>query len=86
MAKFDISRDLQRQIERAAQGSVKNVAAEYQKMFDALLRTHSGKPVSVIKPVLRRNWKRIGGDITDPELTRYAEHISKGTRVEMVSR
>jgi hypothetical protein len=86
MAQFDFGRDFQREVERAVQGAIKDAAAEYQKMFDALLRTHSGRSVSEIKPVLRRNWQRLGGDITDPELTQYAQHISNGTSIKTRTR
>ncbi|TYC96197.1 hypothetical protein FQ377_14275 [Arthrobacter echini] len=83
MAGFKFSGNFEREVNRAVQGGVKKVAAEYQRMFDGMLRTYKGRPVSTIKPILRRNWQKIGGDITDPELTTYAQHISDGTKMQM---
>lgn len=82
-AGFTMSRNFERDVKRAVQGAVKDIAGEYQKMFDSLLRCYKGRPVSQIKPVLRREWSRVGGSISDPELTEYATHISEGTRIKM---
>lgn len=80
---FDISRELEREIKKAARGAVQDIAPDYQRLFDSLSRRYTGRPVSEIKPVLRREWARIGGSISDPELTDYAALISEGTRIEM---
>ncbi len=55
-------------------------------MFDSLSRRYRDQPLSAIKPVLQREWKRIGGSITDPELSEYATHISNGTQIKMKPR
>jgi hypothetical protein len=81
--KFEMSRDFERDLKKMVQGTVKDIASDYQKMFDSLLRRYKGRPVSQIKPVLRREWARVGGSISDPELTEYATHISEGTRIQM---
>ncbi len=81
--KFEMSRDFERDLKKTVQGAVKDIASDYQKMFDSLSRRYKGRPVSQIKPVLRREWSRIGGSISDPELTEYATHISEGTRIQM---
>lgn len=83
MAGIKFNGNFERDLNRAVQGQVKNIASEYQRMLDSLVRTHSGKPVSAIKPVLRRSWQLIGGDITDPQLTQYAQHISDGTKIRV---
>lgn len=75
--------NFEREINRAIQGQMKNIAAEYQRMFDGMVRTYAGRPSATIKPILRRNWQKIGGDITDPELTVYAQHISDGTKIQI---
>ncbi len=78
------SNDFERQLNKAVQGALGDVAKEYQRMFDSLGRRYRGRPVSTIKPVLQREWKRVnGGSITDPELTEYATHISNGTQIKM---
>ena len=46
-------------------------------------RAYKGRPVSEIKPALQREWKKIGGSITDPELTQYASSISEGVRIQI---
>ena len=81
--KFEMSRNFERDLKKMLHGTMKDIASEYQKMFDSLLRRYKGRPVAEIKPVLRREWARIGGSISDPELTDYATLISEGTRIEM---
>lgn len=83
MGSFNFSDDFERQLNRAVQGALGGVAKDYQRMFDSLSRRYRGRPVSTIKRVLQREWKRLGGSITDPELTEYATHISNGTKINM---
>ncbi|MFN8119060.1 MAG: hypothetical protein U0R67_05775 [Micropruina glycogenica] len=83
MANFKMSPGWEKELEKAVKPALKDIASDYQKMFDSLLRRYKGRPVSEIKPVLRREWSRVGGSISDPELTEYATHISEGTRIQM---
>lgn len=83
MANFKMSPSWEKELEKAVRPALKDIASDYQKMFDSLLRRYKGRPVSEIKPVLRREWSRVGGSISDPELTEYATHISEGTRIQM---
>lgn len=83
MANFKMSPGWEKELEKAVRRALKDIASDYQKMFDSLLRRYKGRPVSEIKPVLRREWSRVGGSISDPELTEYATHISEGTRIQM---
>jgi len=80
---FGLGRDFEREIAKAAQSGLREVANDYQKMFDSLGRRYRDQPVEVIKPALRREWSKIGGRISDPELTDYATLISEGTHIEM---
>ncbi|HLR94128.1 MAG TPA: hypothetical protein VK053_06365 [Jiangellaceae bacterium] len=80
--KFD-SGEWERELKRMAEGAVRDIASDYQQMFDSLLRRYKGRHVSEVKPVLRREWARVGGSISDPELTDYATLISEGTRIEL---
>ena len=73
----------EKELEKAVRPALKDIASDYQKMFDSLARRYKGRPVSEIKPVLRREWSRVGGSISDPKLTEYATHISEGTRIQM---
>ena len=83
MANFKMNPGWEKELEKAVRPALKDIASDYQKMFDSLLRRHKGRPVSEIKPVLRREWSRVGGSISDPELTEYATHISEGTHIQM---
>ena len=83
MANFKMSPGWEKELEEAVKPALKDIASDYQKVFDSLLRRYKGRPVSEIKPVLRREWSRVGGSISDPELTEYATHISEGTHIQM---
>ena len=83
MGNFKMSAGWEKELEKAVRPALKDIASDYQKMFDSLARRYKGRPVSEIKPVLRREWSRVGGSISDPELTEYATHISEGTRIQM---
>lgn len=83
MGSFNLGNDFERQLNKAVQGALGEVAKEYQRLFDSLGRRYRGRPVSTIRPVLQREWKRLGGSITDPELTEYATHIRNGTEIKM---
>lgn len=74
---------LGRDLRKMAQDAVKEAADDTQKMFDSLLRRYKGRPVSEIKPVLRREWSRRDGTMSERELTDYAMLISEGTRVQV---
>lgn len=83
MVNFD-SRAFERDLMKAAESGVKDLAKQYERLFASLGRRYTGKPVSTIKPVLKREWARInGGSISDPELTEYATLISQGTKIQM---
>lgn len=83
MGNFKMSPGWEKELEKAIRPAVKDIASDYQRMFDSLSRRYKGRPVSEIKPVLKREWSRVGGSISDPELTEYATHISEGTRIQM---
>lgn len=82
-AKFTMSGNFQRDLKKKVQSAVNEVAADYQRIFEDLGRRHKGHPVSQIKPALKRAVEARGGKFTDTQLTRYAEHISKGTPIKM---
>lgn len=83
MANFEFNeRALQK---LAKEGVEKNVLPAVQRALDDVFRSHNGKPVADIKPVLKRRWARIGQGykLTDPDLTAYAEAISEGRRIRV---
>ncbi|AGB23003.1 hypothetical protein Mycsm_02670 [Mycobacterium sp. JS623] len=61
----------------------RQVNSHFQKMFDTVFRRHAGKSVPDVKDALKREFKRGGADITDPELTKIATAISEGTRIRV---
>ncbi len=81
--KIEMSGNWERELRKMARGAVNDIANDYQRMFDRLGRQYKGRPVSEIKPVLRREWSRLGGSLSDAELTDYATLISEGTSIKM---
>jgi hypothetical protein len=81
--KFEMSPTWERDLNKMVQGAVQDVASDYQRMLDRLGRQYEGQPVAEIKTVLRREWSRLGGTLSDPELTDYASLISEGTHIKM---
>lgn len=83
MGNFKMSPGWEKELEKAIRPAVKDIASDYQRMLDSLSRRYKGRPVSEIKPVLKREWARMGGSISEQELTDYATLISEGTRIQM---
>jgi len=83
VSKFETSRNFERDLNKVLRGTMNDIASEYQRMFNSLGRRYKGRPVSEIVPVLRREWARIGGSISDPELTDYATLSGEGTPIEV---
>lgn len=68
-------KDVEKQITR-------DLKKEMQAFFDKFARSHKGQPVEQVKRALAQAWKReLGGSITDPELTDYANVISEGRKI-----
>jgi hypothetical protein len=65
---------------------VREVASRYQALLDELAISQVGRPLNEVKTALRSGWRKIGGDLTDPELTQYAEHLKDGERIEVRAR
>lgn len=80
---INLSGSWERELNKLAQGAMSAVASDYQAMFDRLGRQCKGRPVAEVKGALRREWSRLGGTISDAELTEYATLISEGTKIEM---
>ena len=80
--RFEPGRNLERELSRVADKAMRGVAHDYQKALDSIARRYVGKPPSLIKPVLKREWAKLGGQLSEPELTKYATHISEGTRIK----
>jgi hypothetical protein len=74
--------EVRRSLEQAVSGAMQDKTREMQAQMDRFARQYKGRPVSVIKPALKREWERDGGKITDPELTEWATHISEGRPIK----
>ena len=80
---FDFDeRKLRRDVGKAAQQGVNDVAKELTHDMERLRLQYQGRRAGSIKPALKRLFERRGGKITEPELTQYAEMISGGTKIE----
>jgi len=73
--------DWERDVTRMAQDHIDQLAKDGTRAAQRVLATHRGQPVEVVRPVLQRELKRAGLDVTDPELTQYARQISEGGHV-----
>ncbi|WP_156747739.1 hypothetical protein [Mycobacterium sp. E3198] len=62
------------------------ILGQLQAACDALHRLYAGHPVERVKDGLRRDFKRRGRPITDPQLTQFAEAISAGAQDQRRSR
>jgi RNA polymerase-interacting CarD/CdnL/TRCF family regulator len=81
--KFEFDeRKFRREVEKAAQEGVNEVAKDLTRDIDRLRLQYRGRPVDTIKPALKRLFERRGGKITEPELNQYAEMVRDGTRIE----
>jgi hypothetical protein len=59
-------------------------AARVQAVLDKVLDTGAGNSVDEVKALLLREVRStLGGDITDPELTTYAEALAAGQRIDV---
>lgn len=76
-------RELQRFMETEAQSALNDLATKQARELDQLREQYTGHPVEEIKPALQRLFAADGGNITDPELSEWAQLISDGTRIEM---
>lgn len=80
--KFAMDRNFEHNLQKMIQPALKELGRDYERMLDSLVRRYKGRPVPQIKPVLRREWRKIGiNDVTDPELTEYAECVRDGIKV-----
>lgn len=75
---MDIKLD-QRAIERAAQEATRAWASKVNPVMSRLTRECAGQPADTVKARLRQEWRAAAGkDLTDPELSEFAEAISTG--------
>lgn len=83
-AEFTMDPNFERNINNLVRDTLHDVADEQERMLAALSSRFKGQPVAVIKPVLASEWARLGGSITEPDLTEYAQLIHDGTVIRFV--
>ena len=73
----------ERALREVVDSGMQEVTGSYQRLFDELRADYAGRSVDEIKTVLQARWRSIGGgEITDPELTEWAQQIADGTNVQ----
>lgn len=73
--KFKMNPNFEKQLAR-------EVAAKVQSdILDPIQRRYQGRPAEEIKPILKREFERVGGSMPDSELDKYANAISQGVPV-----
>ncbi len=75
--KFDEAA-LRRQIGSQVNNAVAQLARDHTAGLATLRQRYQGQSVEVIKPALIAQFKRTGGNITEPQLTQWAQMISDG--------
>lgn len=78
--KFDEAA-LRRAVGAQVNTAVSRLARDHTAGLAALRQRYQGQPVEVIKPALVAQFKRSGGNITDPELSQWAQMISDGQSI-----
>lgn len=59
-------------------------AVRVQEVLDTILRTAPGKSLNEVKKLLSQEvHEKLGGNITDPELTAFAEALAAGQRIDV---
>ena len=75
--KFNLGKDF----EDIVNEGLKDMATEKQQAFDALSIELNGKSLDEAKRRVKQEWESDGGELTDPELTEYAELLIDGGRI-----
>lgn len=83
--RFSMNSDWESQLARAIEPQMQELVHRLQAAMDGLRPVYEGKPVEEIKPALQRAWANAndGAQITDPQLTTYAEAIRIGQPIEI---
>lgn len=69
---------------KVASDALNERVRQMQQTMDRLSRELGGQPIEMVKARLRREWRRMGGSISDPELTQYATALVEGTPINFV--
>lgn len=86
MTGFDarkFERDLKKAVEKAANEGMRKVGSDLQRTFDAVYRTHSGKPVTEVRTALSAALRRAAFTPSAGQLRSWSEAISSGTYIKV---
>jgi microcystin degradation protein MlrC len=71
-------------INAVANQAARAQTAKVQTVLDRVLQTGQGKTVDEVKALLQKEVRTtLGGEITDPELSSFAELLAAGQRVDV---
>ena len=73
--------DFNKAIMKAAESGVRDVANEMNRDFAEMAGRLKGRPLDEIKAELVRYYRDRDGEISDPELTDYAEILQEGGNI-----
>ena len=73
----DFGKELKKEMQKMVKKEMPKIARNAEETLNSVAKTHRGKPVSQVKPALRRKLQSEGWKFTDSELTSYAEAISE---------
>jgi len=73
--------------ERQVASHVRDQADKLQGVYDRVLAASRGKPVDDVKVLLAQEWRStFDQEITDPQLSRVANVLAEGRRIEVQTR
>lgn len=62
--------------------AMRDIARGCSKEFATLAKKYQGSPLPLIKSEIRRVTGKYGMDFPEPELNKYAQLVSEGTKIE----
>ena len=68
-------------LKRAVAPAVQSIAEDKTRQMDQLVADYAGHDLDEVKMAIVALFKRDGGSISDPELTKYAETVQRGQRI-----
>ncbi|MDX2025039.1 hypothetical protein [Microcella sp.] len=82
--KFDINmqfdkRALEREMNREVNSAMRDTARKLNRRFSEIARTAEGRDLDSVKSEVARAFRSEGADVSEPELTEYAQHLLEGT-------
>lgn len=82
--KFNINmqfdeRAIEREINREVNSAMQDIARKLNRRFSEIARTAEGRDLESVKSEVLRAFRSEGADVSEPELTEYAQHLIEGT-------